>query len=234
MLKVSLSSKIFLLTGFDAKKLRHVLRIFKHTQGDSERLGKKNIFFLWNALYIFTYSVRTFFYEYADIRFDRYISNNKRGIAKKVCHKTNVEEEANDSLLANEFSIEYILLLWQTLFGDTSLKMEDRYTLIAHYFACGLQQKEIIAMMDIVHNYKLHPRTLKRILRELMLYRRKRFSPITHVVNFISDQLDKSGQLHGYRWMHLKCIQHGLVVTQKRIEYDNGHYRTYSYYIHYS
>ncbi|KAJ8913061.1 hypothetical protein NQ315_006562 [Exocentrus adspersus] len=96
-------------------------------------------------------------------------------------------------------------------------KMEDRYTLIAHYFACGLQQKEIIAMMDIVHNYKLHPRTLKRILRELMLYRRKRFSPITHVVNFISDQLDKSGQLHGYRWMHLKCIQHGLVVTQKRV-----------------
>ncbi|KAJ8910338.1 hypothetical protein NQ315_004537 [Exocentrus adspersus] len=102
--------------------------------------------------------------------------------------------------------------------NHTYRKMEDRYTLIAHYFACGLQQKEIIAMMDIVHNYKLHPRTLKRILRELMLYRRKRFSPITHVVNFISDQLDKSGQLHDlkeyYADQKLVCSTSDLHNTQ--------------------
>ncbi|KAJ8910047.1 hypothetical protein NQ315_000449 [Exocentrus adspersus] len=64
--------------------------------------------------------IKTFSYESSDIIFEGFISNNKRGIAKRVCHKSNVEEEANDSLLANEFSVEYIALMADS-FGDTSL-----------------------------------------------------------------------------------------------------------------
>ncbi|KAJ8911854.1 hypothetical protein NQ315_012519 [Exocentrus adspersus] len=67
-----------------------------------------------------TVKVKTFSYESSDIIFEGFISNNKRGIAKRVCHKSNVEEEAKDSLLANEFSIEYIALMADS-FGDTSL-----------------------------------------------------------------------------------------------------------------
>ena len=34
---------------------------------------------------------------------------------------------------------------------------------------------------------------------------------------FIRDQLSKSGEMHGYRWMHMKCIQHGIVVSQDTV-----------------
>ena len=49
------------------------------------------------------------------------------------------------------------------------------------------------------------------------LYRRKHISNIEDVIRFIQDQLDKSGQMHGYRWMHFKCIQNGLTVSQDAV-----------------
>lgn len=97
---------------------------------------------------------------------------------------------------------------------QATVKMEPRDHLIEKYFGLGLQQKEIITLLKNIHGITIHPRSLKRILRKKKLYRRKYFSNLEHVANFIEDQIMTSGQLHGYRWMHLKCIQHGLIVTQ--------------------
>lgn len=51
----------------------------------------------------------------------------------------------------------------------------------------------------------------------MKLYRRKNFSKVEDIVKFVNGELQKSGRLHGYKWMHLKCIQHGLVVSQEMI-----------------
>ncbi|CAL8234156.1 unnamed protein product [Arctogadus glacialis] len=37
------------------------------------------------------------------------------------------------------------------------------------------------------------------------------------LVDFISDQLQYSGQLHGYRWMYAKCREHGLRVRKEDV-----------------
>lgn len=76
--------------------------------------------------------------------------------------------------------------------------------------------------MRLSHFYKSNTKfisfaTLKRKLKMLNLTRRKNFSKLEDVVNFIDQQLQSSSQLHGYRWMHLKCIQNGFVVTQKTV-----------------
>ncbi|XP_077862696.1 uncharacterized protein LOC144344733 [Saccoglossus kowalevskii] len=59
--------------------------------------------------------------------------------------------------------------------------------------------------------------SLKRWLRKLGLFRRKKFTNIDDVVSFIQRQIQGSNQLPGYRWIHLKCIQSGLVVTQETV-----------------
>ena len=53
-------------------------------------------------------------------------------------------------------------------------------------------------------------RHLKRLLRELGLFRRKNYRDIRDVVDFIHEQIQTSGKLHGYRWMHEKCLLHHL------------------------
>lgn len=58
-------------------------------------------------------------------------------------------------------------------------------------------------------------RTLKRLLRRLKLFRRKDYSKIEDVAKFLENELNKSGQLHGYKWMHLRCLHNNLVVTQE-------------------
>lgn len=95
--------------------------------------------------------------------------------------------------------------------------MDRRDKLVENYFMLGLHQKEIIGLMKSIHNIAIHPRTLKRTLQKLALYRKKNFSNLETVLDFVGEQLEKSGYLHGYRWMHLKCIQNGFVVTQNTI-----------------
>lgn len=94
-------------------------------------------------------------------------------------------------------------------------KRHQTKDLVARYFSLGLQQKEILLFLRVLHKENMSLRTLKRILSHLNLYRRKDFSRIDDVVRFIEGELNKSGQLHGYKWMHLRCLQNNLVVTQK-------------------
>ena len=60
-------------------------------------------------------------------------------------------------------------------------------------------------------------RHLRRLLRIMGLYRRKELSDILDVAVYVDQELSMSRQLHGYRWMHLKCIQNGFVVNQDTI-----------------
>ncbi|XP_052105159.1 uncharacterized protein LOC127738093 [Mytilus californianus] len=59
--------------------------------------------------------------------------------------------------------------------------------------------------------------TLKRRLRFLGLFRRKKYADLLEVAVFILQQQETSGKLRGYRWMHLKCIQSGLNIPRDTV-----------------
>ena len=85
-----------------------------------------------------------------------------------------------------------------------------------HLFSLSLSQAEILAVLEERFDIRISARHLRRILARLNLHRR-RFSDIEHVIDFIETQLSTSGQLHGYRFMHLKCLSHGLVVSRETV-----------------
>ncbi|XP_016336667.1 uncharacterized protein LOC107684819 [Sinocyclocheilus anshuiensis] len=57
-------------------------------------------------------------------------------------------------------------------------------------------------------------RTLRRHLKHLRLYRRKNQTDLLEVALFLMNELDRYGKPHGYKLLHLKCIQAGFVVSQ--------------------
>lgn len=98
------------------------------------------------------------------------------------------------------------------------MPLEDVDHLIKYYFGLGFQQIEIRLLLSN-HNIEISERQLKRRLQKIGLFRRKNYSDIETVYNFISDQIEISGQLHGYKWMHLRCIQSGLQVKQETVRH---------------
>ncbi|CAL8275194.1 unnamed protein product [Gadus morhua 'NCC'] len=79
------------------------------------------------------------------------------------------------------------------------------------------------------HGYRISLRHLKRRIAGLGLNRRTGYTNLGVSVDFIQGQLQHSGQLHGYRWMHEKCHLHGLRCAEFWIALfgelkDNGHY----------
>lgn len=77
------------------------------------------------------------------------------------------------------------------------------------YFNIGLQYLEILDALASQHGFVLSLRHLKRILRENGLQRRN-YSDLGTTIDFIRSQLNTSSRLHGYRWMHAKCLEHGI------------------------
>ena len=68
------------------------------------------------------------------------------------------------------------------------------------YFELGLKYSDIKSIHASRHDFHISERYLKRILRDRGHSRRKAYSDLSVLVDFISDQLQYSGQLHGYRW----------------------------------
>lgn len=95
--------------------------------------------------------------------------------------------------------------------------MEERDRLISQYFKFGLSNNEICTCLLLHHRIILSVRTLKRRLHLLRLFRKINFSDDVSVAAFIERQLLQSGQMHGYRWMHLKCRHAGFTVTQETV-----------------
>ena len=82
-------------------------------------------------------------------------------------------------------------------------------------FTFGLQYYvKIRASLLANHDILISKRTLHGRLGELGLFRRKGQSDIPDVAYFIEEELQKPGQLHGYRWMHLKCIHNGINIDK--------------------
>ena len=85
------------------------------------------------------------------------------------------------------------------------------------YFELGLKYLDIKSILASRHAFHISERPLKRILRDRGHFLRKAFSDLSVLVDFIRDQLQYSGQLHGYRWMYAKCREHGLRVRKEDV-----------------
>lgn len=85
------------------------------------------------------------------------------------------------------------------------------------YYEIGLSNQEILTMLAHKHQIIISIRTLKRLMQEMSLCRRKKQSDLLEVASFIERQITKSGSLHGYRWMYQKCRQEGLLASHETI-----------------
>ena len=88
---------------------------------------------------------------------------------------------------------------------------------IDFYFELGLKYKDITSVLGNRHGFLVSERHLKRILRARGHARRHAYSELAVLVDFIHNQLQYSGQLHGYRWMYAKCREHGLRVRKEDV-----------------
>ena len=95
--------------------------------------------------------------------------------------------------------------------------MADRSDLLLRYFNLGVCYAEITGLLASLHNIFISELHLKRLLRGMSLFRRKSYTDIVVVADFIREQLQLSGSLHGYRWVHLKCLQHGLTAHRRHV-----------------
>ncbi|XP_069114890.1 uncharacterized protein [Argopecten irradians] len=83
-------------------------------------------------------------------------------------------------------------------------------------FEMGLKQNEIVALFDGM-GFSISERHLRRFLSELNLKRRGPYSSSVVVTDFIRSELQSSGKLHGYRWMHQKLLNNGLKVRKEDV-----------------
>ncbi|KAJ8310790.1 hypothetical protein KUTeg_012655, partial [Tegillarca granosa] len=85
-------------------------------------------------------------------------------------------------------------------------KEEHEIIFVCHQL--GLRQKEIVEILSNLYGIFLSDRQLRRILKR---------SDIVEVAEFINDQIGMSGQFHGYRFMHLKCMLSGLTISRENV-----------------
>ncbi|XP_035805796.1 uncharacterized protein LOC111571037 [Amphiprion ocellaris] len=98
--------------------------------------------------------------------------------------------------------------------------MEDAHPyerFIEFYFEIGLKYKDIQAVLSKRHSFHISERHLKRILSARGHTRRKSYSDLAVLIDFIHSELQSSGMLHGYRWMYTKCREHGLRVRKEDV-----------------
>lgn len=100
--------------------------------------------------------------------------------------------------------------------GSTYRASMDHESFSAVYFRLGFSYDEILILLAANHGIIVFKWTLNRILHNERLFRRKHTSPLTEVV-ILNELLRLSGGLHGYRWIHARCVQQGLVVSREDI-----------------
>ncbi|XP_051939858.1 uncharacterized protein LOC127613013 [Hippocampus zosterae] len=96
-------------------------------------------------------------------------------------------------------------------------RVQPFVSLIEFYFEIGLKYKDIKSVLDVKYGFQISERHLKRVLNQRGLFRRKTFNDLAVLVDFIRNQLQHSGQLHGYRWMYSKCREYGLLVRKEDV-----------------
>lgn len=93
--------------------------------------------------------------------------------------------------------------------------MDRRDHLIQLYFSTGMSYTDILYLLH-KHGYIISYRHVQRILQQHGLSRRN-YSYLNDAVLFIRQQLQTSGSLHGYRWMHQKLKNSGLNVRKEDV-----------------
>ncbi len=66
---------------------------------------------------------------------------------------------------------------------------------------------EILEYLSNLNGIVISIRTLRRILKRNHQYRRKEYNDILDVSLYLMELMHSSDKLHGYRFMHSKCIQ---------------------------
>lgn len=89
--------------------------------------------------------------------------------------------------------------------------------LVKLYFSLGLNYRDITTLLAQRHQFIVSERHLKRILKSSNLFRRKGYTCLRRVIAFIQENLQTSGQLHGYRWMYSKCKEYGIHVKKEEV-----------------
>ena len=94
-----------------------------------------------------------------------------------------------------------------------------RNDLLVQYFHLGLDYKEILALLVLLHGFQLSLRQLKRVLGQRTLGRRRNPSDLMDVVSAIEHELTGSGSSLGYRSMSQRLAsEHGLNVHKETVK----------------
>ena len=91
--------------------------------------------------------------------------------------------------------------------------------LVKLYFRIGFSNKEILSLLAHKHRVVISIRTLKRLCRKLRLFRRINHTSLEEVASFVQAETAGNGQMQGYRWLHLRAVQRGYVVSQDTIRH---------------
>ncbi|KAJ8025185.1 hypothetical protein HOLleu_35319 [Holothuria leucospilota] len=92
-----------------------------------------------------------------------------------------------------------------------------RGRVIISYFDLGLSYDEILSFLRDLHGIQISKRHLKRILGRLGLFRRKNHDDVVDVALRIEEEIESSGRLHGYRWMHNKLKNNGFNTSKETV-----------------
>ena len=85
------------------------------------------------------------------------------------------------------------------------------------YFSLAMNHTEILQSLVHLNTIVLSMRTLRSVLKFAALYRRKEYSDILDVSIYLMELLRNSNKSHGYKFVHLKCIQKGFVIRQETV-----------------
>ena len=94
--------------------------------------------------------------------------------------------------------------------------------LLQRYHRLGYTQDEMRVSLAVKHSIVVSVRQLKRHLSRLRLFRRKHHTDIAEVTVFIMNELRTCAQQLGYRMMHLRCLNAGLVVSRDTVRHLLG------------
>ncbi|CAC5417907.1 unnamed protein product [Mytilus coruscus] len=86
--------------------------------------------------------------------------------------------------------------------------------LVKRYFEMEFLYRDIVKILQMNHAISISLRQVKRYLKEMNLARRKDYSNIRSVFNFVHTQVTSYGPAHGYRWMYQKCKRHGFKIKE--------------------
>ena len=89
--------------------------------------------------------------------------------------------------------------------------MDTRSELSYGYFNEGLKYVDILTIMRDTHGMAITLRHLHRILRGVNL-RRRVYSGLLEIIDFVLGELETSGRFHGYR-----CAANGLHVRTQDV-----------------